>query len=360
MIEISINNRIKIFGYSPIIPTLKKIPVSKIKEPIVQDRFETDVDDGELDHIGDIPLEVIYSQESDTYILIKGLCVFRKGKQKKIKKFRCMIVGEVQLDHETIVGRLAHVFATIRPFHILEECQAINQTIKLFEDTYKHGGKRRGKDYKKQSAINALCIQFPHKRTRIDDLKRFGKHVGLLGIEGLYHLLKAKKRQLPLSLIHSTNPILRDMKMRAKINRKIKKMRDKDSDEAAIREKIGIMIYDVFFVKTISENIEKLKITSGNDSNGDGSDGGSTNHKVPREKNKSARGKCRDIGLVDYNLIKQYFSYMVPKFSDWTNLINSKNELKAHEVEEIHKMGENFQEAFEKFWVPFLAAGVID
>ncbi len=358
MREIPKNND-KISGYIPITPSIKIISADKIQEPIVKDRIETDVDDSELDHLGDILLEVIYSRESKIHILKKGLCVFRKGKQQKIKKFRCLIVGEVQLDHETILGRLDHVFATIRKFHILEECQAINQTMELFEDTYKHGGKRRGKDYKKQSTIDGLCKHLPHKRSRIDILKRFGNHVGPPGIEGFYYLLKAKKRQLSLSHIHNVNPILRNMKMRTKINRKIKEMRDNGSDESEIKEEIGIMLFDVFFEKPISEIVKKRKASGGNDPGDDESDGGSTNNKGPNGKDKSAREEYRDIGSVDYNRIKQSFSDLVPIFSDLVNFVNSKKELKAPETEKIHKMGEDFQEAFAEFWVTFLTAGVI-
>ncbi|MBW2144462.1 MAG: hypothetical protein JRG75_08720 [Deltaproteobacteria bacterium] len=359
MSEIPKNNN-EILGYHPVTPSIKIISAGKIKEPIVKDRFQSDVDDSELDHLGDILLEVVYSHESDTYILIKGLCVFREGKQQKIKKFRCLIVGEVQLDHETIEGRLNHVLATIRTFNILEECLAIYQTLRLFEDTYTHGGKRRGKNYKKQSTIDGLCKHLPHKRSRIDILKRFGNHITSLGIEGFFYLLKAEKKQLSLSLIHNANPILRNMKMRTKINRKIKEMQNKGSDKAEIMEEIGIMIYDVFFVKTISENIEKPKATGGNDSGDDESDGGSTNHKESNEKDKSTGKGYRDIGPVDYKPIKQSFKDLVPIFSDWSNLVNSKNKLKAPETEKIHKMGENFQEAFAKFWVTFLTEGVID
>jgi hypothetical protein len=186
MSEIPTNNKIKIFGYRPVTPTLKKIFTSKIKEPTVKDRFEFEATNNEVDHLGEIPLEVIFSRESSNYILIKGIQIFHEAKQsKKIRKFQCLILGEVDYDHEATMARLNHVLATARPFHILEQARAIYQTVDLLDGIYGHGGKRRGKKYKKQSAINALCKQFPHKRTRIDDLKRFGGHIGLLGLAHL-------------------------------------------------------------------------------------------------------------------------------------------------------------------------------
>jgi len=359
MSEIPKSNN-KIYGYHPITPTIKKILAGKIKEPLVKDRFETDVNDSELYHLGDILLEVVYSHESDTYILIKGLCVFREGKQQKVKEFRCLVVGEVQLDHKTVLGRLDHVFATIRSFHILDECRAIYQTRRLFEDTYTHGGKRRGKDYKKQSTINCLCEHLPHKRSRIDILKRFGNHVGLLGIEGFYYLLKVKKRQLSLALIHSANPILRNMKMRTKINSKTREMRDNGSDESKIKEEIGTMIFDVFFEKPISKIVEKPVETDSKDSSDEKADAESTENDEPNKKDKTTGKKFKDIKPAVYKPFQQSVKDMVPIFSDLVDFVNSKNELKASETEKLHKMGEHFQEAFEKFWVPFLTAGVID
>jgi hypothetical protein len=47
-------------------------------------------------------------------------------------------------------------------------------------------------------------------------------------------------------------------------------------------------------------------------------------------------------------------------FRNWSNLVNSKNKLKASETEKIYKLGKAFEKAFEEFWVPFLVAGVID
>lgn len=258
MNEIPRNNKVKIFGYRPESPTLKKISASKIKEPLIKDRFEIDVDDSENDNLSNVPIEVVYSHESAHYIIIKGLRIFYEGKQhKKIRKYRCLVVGEVNYDHETITARLAHVFAIVWPFHILEQARAICQTAELFDNTYKHGGNRRGKNYKKQSAIDILCKQFPHKQTRIDDLKRFGKHIGLYGIEGLYHLLIAKKKELSMSLIHHGNPSLRKMKIRAKIDRNVKKMQDKGKDEIEIKQEVAKIIYPIFFepVKSLEDRV---------------------------------------------------------------------------------------------------------
>ena len=243
-----INRKNKLFGYRPESPTLKKISANKIKEPIIKDRFDFEVDSNEFEHLGDIPLEVAYSHESTHYIITKGLRIFYEGKQhKKMRKYRCLVVGEVDHDHETITARLNHVLATVWPFHILEQTRAICQIVELLDDTYNHGGNRRGKRYKKQSAIDILCKQFPHKRTRIDDLKRFSELVSLLGIEGLYYLLMAHKKELSISLIHHANPILRKMRMRAKIDRKVREMQDNGHDKVEIIEEIGIMVFDVFF-----------------------------------------------------------------------------------------------------------------
>ena len=353
MIETSINNNDKIFGYHPITPTIKIISAGKIKEPIVQDRFGSDVDDSELEHLGDIPLEVIYSRESDTYILLKGLCVFREGKQQKIKKFRCLIVGEVQLDHETIIGRLDHVFATIRPFHILEECRAIHQTVRLIEDTYTPGGNRRGKNYRKQSTIDVLCKHSPHKRSRIDILKRFGNHVGSLGIEGFFYLLKAEKKQLSLSLIHNANPILRNMKMRTKINHKIKEMQDKGSDEVEVMEEIGIMIYDVFFIKPISENIEKPKAIGDNESGGkDGKSDSVNSDPVGGDEDYDERSSIAEFYPVNrkvHTRVKKMFGPVYKK----TNKVDSKykpiNELSSVEAEELWEEISDLSSALSKY-----------
>ena len=65
MIETSINNNDKIFGYHPITPTIKIISAGKIKEPIVKDRFQSDVEDSELDHLGDIPLDSEYKSKRE-------------------------------------------------------------------------------------------------------------------------------------------------------------------------------------------------------------------------------------------------------------------------------------------------------
>jgi hypothetical protein len=83
MSEIPKNNN-EILGYHPVTPSIKIISAGKIKDQIIQDRFELEADDKELEHITDVPVEVLFSHESRRYIPVKGRRIIHAGIEQGI------------------------------------------------------------------------------------------------------------------------------------------------------------------------------------------------------------------------------------------------------------------------------------
>jgi len=205
-----------------------------------------------------------------------------------------------------------------------------------------------------------LCQQFPHKRTRIDDLKRFGGHISLIGIEGLYRLLKAKTQELNILLIHYANPVLRKMKMRAKIDRKVKGMESQGMSEKEISEQIGIMIYDILYEpqEPLAKKISQPNSgddSKGRDPVGHKSDGCMLNKETHCDNCNSKTQLSPTIASRTYKPIGERVEAFIQKVPPLKPFAKKK-ELNAKEIEELYNLGEELQDAFQKFWIPFCVA----
>ena len=78
MIETSKNNKINIFGYKPIKPTITKKPRNKIKPPPIQDRFEHGIEDDMTKcQIEDTPIPALYCPTLDEFFVVEMLDILQ-------------------------------------------------------------------------------------------------------------------------------------------------------------------------------------------------------------------------------------------------------------------------------------------
>ena len=354
----------RVLGNHDCNPIARTISVKDMKVPSFQDRFVYTVSDEDLKNQNNFPIEVIYSFESEAYITIKGRRYFQEGKQRGIKKFTCAIIGEVQYDYEAFIPRLSHVLTDHKPFHILEKAKCIFETKKLIipkygaEKLFGKGGDRRSKNLQKFSLIELLKKELPLKLYQIDTLKRFADNIGPFAIEALYGLLKNKGEELSIYRVHRMNPTMREMGLRAQIDVKVKAMENNGSDPDEIREAVAIMVYDVLFEQEKPSKQKKPTVNS--PGSGNQSDHNDRKQENADKKTTRKREEYVDIGSTDFKAIKQAFNNFAKKVPNIQKFMKSKKELTADETQKIHQMGEELQDSFQNFWVPFLSEGTMD
>ena len=292
----STSDKNKIFGYKPIKPTITKTPSNKIKPPPIQDRFDPSVeDDLTKDQIEETPIPALYCPTTSEFFVVEMLDIFIEGTKRKVKEFTLFVIGEIEQPNDSAIPRIQYIFKTHKPFHILEKARAIDQAKNLKYSgygVYVHGGDRRSAVAPKKVSLNDLLKQtVPYcKRYEIDDLNRFGDHIGPVGIEGLYRLLNNSSENLLISRIHEMNPKFNKMGLRGKIEAKIDRLKGAKHNDDEIREAIGIIVHDALFEK--EDQPTPVIIASHKPNDGGNNEPGKKRQKVQRHRSaKDSGGK---------------------------------------------------------------------
>jgi len=304
MSEIPKNNKIKILGYKPIKATITKKPRSKIKLPPIQDRFNPSVeDDLTMDQIEDTPIPALYCPTLDEFFVVEMLDIFIEGTKRKVKELTLFVIGEIKQPDDSAIPRLQYILKPHKRFHPLEKVRAIDQAKKLnYSDcgVYGYGGDRRSAKASKKVRLNDRLKQtVPYcKQYEIEALHRFGDHIGPVGIEGLYRLLKYSGEDLLISKIHEKNPKLNRIGLRGKIDAEIDRLKGAKHNDDEIKEAIGIMVHDALFEKD-AQPTPMILAPNIADGGGDG-DGDNTGSGKKRRK---AQNHCsaKDSGGKDGN-----------------------------------------------------------
>ena len=88
----------------------KKIFKDEILLPPFQYRFEyvQEINPSEIDP----PIKVVLSKESDKYIPIEGISIYREGRRCGVEYFTCEIVSEVSSDFEGFIEGIRFIPGT--------------------------------------------------------------------------------------------------------------------------------------------------------------------------------------------------------------------------------------------------------
>ena len=200
-----------------------------------------------------IPVVCAYSKESDRYIPIKGLSVFKELFDMGEESILCTVVAEVETDNEAFLMRFSEVLDDRIPFHVLEQALCVasimEETIReVGEDKfYRKGGDRRSVEFEKDSLLYAIGKQMLHKRSTLDIFMRFAKRLTSIGIKGLYLAIKEQGQEISLRKINATNAHLGKRQIRSQIDARVKKFQKDGKTDDEILQEIGALVYGVFF-----------------------------------------------------------------------------------------------------------------
>ena len=336
----------KVLGYEKRQTVKAKIPAKKLKLPNFKDRFEYEVADDEIECIDKIPLDVVYSEESRKFIVIRGIRYYREGLNQNLNSFTCNILSEVNFDYETSLARIIYVLKDHKPFDVLEQARCLFEAKKIIitnigkDLTYSPGGDRRSSEYKKLSLTELLINEMPFKKYRIQVLLRFGNHIGLLAIEGLHYLLKSKNENLSIYCVHRMNPKLKKIRLRVKIEEMIRDMKSNSKSEIEIRDAVAVMVYDVLLDK-FKQPTPGKRANKGNDSNDDkkNQNGKNSNDTKKNEDDKSLTPpKYFAVDPKSFARIKKLYGNYFKEAERILKFFNPKKKLTELESEELHKM----------------------
>jgi hypothetical protein len=345
-------------------PKIETIQIKKIKPTPFQDRLDLEVSEKDREEVGNNRLTVVYSKESDAYIIIKGKRCFHQDRREGTNEFICKIIGEVEFDYSAIILRGDHVLDYIKPFHILEKTMFIFEANKIVisrcgaKNIFSWGGNRRSMDLKKYSMISLLKKELPYKASQIDTLKRLSGNIGSLAIEGLYSLLISSGKELSLSRIHRINPEMNKMGLREEIEKMIKDMKANGKNKDEIKEKVAIIAYDVLFEKRQPDK-KQVKQNTPNPDDGEKGDSGEEQDKQnPVNNKKSGDHIYKDIASKDFKKIREAFDGFTGKVKYLESFFNGKKELNASETETLQKMGKEIENSWGEFWILFLKVDI--
>ena len=350
-------------------PIARKIPIMDLKAPGFVDRFSHRVADDEMDHIGEIPLEVIRSAESGKYLIVKGLRYYFEGINQGIHSVQCAVVGKVKYDYEAYISRIAYVFTDHQPFHILEQTKCVHDLKKMVINQYGNGnvfpigGDRRSVGYKKISLIKIIKERLQHRKSTLDILKRFGDNIGSTAIIGLHRILSADNESLSLHRIHRLNPIMRRMRLRQEIDGIISRLTQKKVPHDQIEEAVAYRVYDVLYKKVNKDRLKKTNQEFPKDDDGDESEGindSETNEAIPNSKdtveNSPETTVTYPIGPKVTKIIKNNYIKYTMKEREVFEFLMSKKELSKNETTELQRKLEIRDLANTDFMCDFLKA----
>lgn len=380
MIETSKNDKINILGYKLIKPTITKTLSSKIKPPPIQDRFDPNIEyDLTENQIEETPLPALYCPTTGEFFVVEMLGIYIEGIKRKVKEFTLYVIGEIEQPNDSVFPRLQYIFKPHKPFHILEKARAIDQAKNLDYSgcgVYGHGGDRRSAKVSKNVKLNDLLEQsVPYcKQYEIGALHRFSDHIGSIGIEGLYKLLKQSGESLLISKIHEVNPKFNRIGLRAKIDAKIERLKGAKHNDDEIREAIGIMVHDALFEKEdqptpviftshrsddggnngkSKKRRKDQQHLSAKDSNGkDGNCNSADSDPVGSNNEDDERQSIAEfypVNRKDLTIVKKLLKQICNGFNKIDSEYKPKRELSSTEAEELYERISNLNSSINRF-----------
>jgi len=350
------------YGYVKIVkkfPINRTIDVKELRTPLFKDRFENEVADDEVDYISKIPLKVVKSRESDKFIVVEGIRYLIEGEKQNLKKFKCSVIDEVDLDVHAYIPRFEHIFKDHQPFHILEQATALEEIKRLViskfgdDKIFRHGGDRRSKNYKNHvTLVDMLKEKLHGKRYFIEGLIRFNKNASTTGHRYLYKILKLNNQKLSISKIRELNSKMRKMGLRKEVESLVKDLEKQNESEDKIQRSVAYLIYDVLFKseKKLPE-IERPAKEAPEDDNGNDS----TSPKVSEEESiRSIPKKNNSIGTKDLDQIKKAFKKVFLMVAKIMQFFLKKQSLNGDDIDKLNQLIDSLQSTFTDFNVELL------
>lgn len=306
----------------------------------------------------------------------------------------CIFLPEVETDLDAQMLRLREMILA-KDIHVLELTRAIfllrdHETEIYGEDAFcRQGGNpnktsKRGKKLcvRKKRFIDVFCKKFPGEAaSMLGALDRFGQHLGLLGIEALYKTLRKHNVALTKHQIHKYNSRLNRLGLRKILSDLEREMLTQGKKPDEIMRAVGERAYREIFS---NEKASKPKLddepgddggnggSGGSGSGGGGGGGGnggggndgddSGAQGSPPENNSSASAKVipkfKAIGPNDLSKLRKPAESLQKAAKSLADAFNEKESFTADETEQCKRLIDSLQNAFEKFYVPFLLAGI--
>jgi len=348
------------------------IPISRIVGPPFADRYDIDIGDDEFEELNGTAVEVVKNYSSGLLIVIRGQVHLEAAKKRGQDLIRCLVIGTVKDIKEAAIMRFHHIFSISKPLNLVEKARVVMEIKKLLFDEhgidsfYGKGGARRGKEAKKLKLVDELSLRIPVKPYIIEDLDRFGNHIGPTGLEGLYRILEAKQKSLRSYKVREANSKLNGKKIRYRIEREIQKMEREGKDHTKIVQAIGIMVYDAIFERKINsktkikarEILESLEEeeTEPADNNVEGDDtpvSDTSTQNVPSTDNS---GDYSEIGKGKVDEIELLHQQFVDHESKVTDFLKTNRSFTAKDSEAFDKMLDISTELYDNFKFAFYKA----